>query len=392
MDDLDKEVLRRGGMGADTLALLTSLSMLGHPPAVEVREQLGDVLAAARIAVRLAPIGWAPSNLLPVAKYVEAGHVYEHGGASAVGEFLAAAWEESRMLPGILIRVSVLGSGIDEAIKAISEQRNVLVETAWELHEAGFYSASIPIILAQVEGICFDVSGKALFSKDVKKRADVSDEVTLAGLESALGATRDALSLDVRPSAATGALARHGIAHGREVAYGTRINSWKCWVLLLAVWEWANQRLRERDRRRVAYAESKYEGSHEIDTYGRRCDRRGFLEARLALRDLAISQTNFRRLFGRFATLLELDERLPGLGDRSGVVVAEAHSNSWWGWCRSTAGWIFAIGAADDLDGWLFWDGPERPLEGPPGEGWSAAEPPNWEGATVPGRGHPLPD
>lgn len=392
VDDLDREVLRRAGLGADQVALLASLSELGHRPAVEVRQQMESALAASRVALRLAHLGWAPFGLFPARDYAVAGRVYDEGGSAAADEFVADAWEESGMLPGVLVRVRILGAGIDEAIHTVSEHRAELVDIAWRAHVDGLFAASIPLVLAQVEGICFDASGKAFFSKHPARRAEVTDEVTLAGLDAALGVTRDALSEDVRPSAATGRLARHGIAHGREVAYGTRVNSWKCWVLLLAVSEWAHQRLRERDEQRVATAEQRWAGSNDADSEGRRRDRRGFMEARLALRNLAIAQMGFHRTFGRFGTKSELNERLPGLGDWSAVHLVEVGGSRWWAWCRAASGWAFAIGADTTSEPWRFWDGAEPPPAGPTGAGWSTVEPPNWRSDTVPGSGDSLPE
>lgn len=392
MDQLDREVLRRGGLGADVLSALAGLVALGHEPAVEVQTQLGDVVEASRVSVRLASLGWAPCGLLPVGDYVKAGRVLDGQGVGASDEFVADAWAESGMLPSVLARVAALGAGVDRAIEVISAHRADLVNVAWRCHAEGAFDASIPIVLAQVEGICFDASGKAFFSKDPNKRADVTDAVTLAGLETALGATRDALSGDVRRSAATGRLERHGIAHGREVAYGSHVNSWKCWVLLLAVWEWANQRLRERHERRARDAEARWAGSDESDDEGRRRDRRGFMEARLALRDLAISQMGFHRAFGRFATVRELDRHLPGMGDRSVVHVVEAGEDRWWAWSRSASGWVFAIGVDSDPGQWRYRDGADPPSGSPSGTGWATEEPPNWRGDTVPGHDDPLPD
>lgn len=101
------------------------------------------------------------------------------------------------MLPAVLARVGALGAGVEDGIREISTHRANLVDVAWRCHAESAFGASIPIVLAQIEGICFDVSGKAFFSKDPMKQAEVTDEVTLAGLDLALGATRDALSIDV---------------------------------------------------------------------------------------------------------------------------------------------------------------------------------------------------
>lgn len=177
MDELDREIQRRRGLGADVFSALASLVALGHDPAVEIQAQVGNLRDASRAAMRLAPLGWAPCGLLPVREYVRAGDVLDARGVGAADELLADAWEASGMLPGVLARIRALGAGIDASIRAVSERRGDLVEVAWRCHESDSFDASIPIVLAQVEGICFDVSGKAFFSKHPTNRADVTDEV-----------------------------------------------------------------------------------------------------------------------------------------------------------------------------------------------------------------------
>lgn len=95
----------------------------------------------------------------------------------------------------------------------------------------------MPIVYAQIEGICFDVTGKPFFN--YKDGAKAVDARTLASLDEALPAARKWFSERADTTAADGTPSRHGVLHGRELAYDNRTISTKAFVLLLAVMEWA---------------------------------------------------------------------------------------------------------------------------------------------------------
>ena len=52
--------------------------------------------------------------------------------------------------------------------------------------------------------------------------------------------------------------------------------------------------------------------------------------------------------------------------------------DSWWASERSDAGWLFAIGAAEDTTCYL--DDATEPIAGPPGAGWRSTDDGNWSG------------
>lgn len=54
---------------------------------------------------------------------------------------------------------------------------------------------------------------------------------------------RDWFSASVAVGAAHGTVSRHGVMYGRELRHDSRANSTKSFVLLLAIWEWANRQL-----------------------------------------------------------------------------------------------------------------------------------------------------
>ena len=103
-----------------------------------------------------------------------------------------------------------------------------------------------------------------------------------------------------------GTLNRNAVLHGRELAYDTRLNSTKAFVLLAAVWEWASDKLAQEANRRKEARYEAHAGSEEVDENGWRLDRRGFIDARGSLRELAIAHRSFMRTEGRVGEIDEL--------------------------------------------------------------------------------------
>ena len=100
----------------------------------------------------------------------------------------------------------------------------------------------------------------------------------------------------------SGRLGRHGIVHGRELAFANQINSTKAFVTLFAVITWAQPIARARlEELRQAYVD-RYSGSDEVDGDGRRRDRRGFDEAKRQLLYMQGQQRRFLDQHDRYAT------------------------------------------------------------------------------------------
>jgi hypothetical protein len=110
----------------------------------------------------------------------------------------------------------------------------------------GAYEASIPLVMAQIDGLTLDITnGRKFFG--TRKRDVRVDNRTLATLEDSLPVVRELFSTDLNVSAVGGSFGRHGIMHGRELGYATRVNSVKTFVLLQAVTEWAQSELTRRE-------------------------------------------------------------------------------------------------------------------------------------------------
>jgi hypothetical protein len=97
-----------------------------------------------------------------------------------------------------------------------------------------------------------------------------------------------------------GSLSRHGVLHGRELAYDTRVNSARTWSVLDALVEWALPKARELVDARKVERQAKNAGSQDLDERERRVDDREFSETRDALRLLATSAMGWYRQRGVF--------------------------------------------------------------------------------------------
>lgn len=115
--------------------------------------------------------------------------------------------------------------------------RERLLNLAYEDHKHGRYHASIPVVLAQIDGLSFDTNKESFFSN---KSALVIDD-SVAAHETGLKALSKKTS---KPRNETKGNPihfpyRHGILHGRELAYDNELVSTKCFFTLFALRPWA---------------------------------------------------------------------------------------------------------------------------------------------------------
>ncbi len=270
------------------------------------------VTVVARAIGEFSGRGWAASFAMPVDVYRRHSRSRSRRSWDEVEALLEAGWTASGTLDRLAARVGILGAA-DDDLREIAQHRARLIEKAWAHHSNGSYEASIPIVLAQIDGITHDVTtsphdqkGRSFFSLHGGRQADVVDDETLAGINEALPVVRKCFSTEYAATDTGGTPNRHGVLHGRELTYDTRTNSTKCFVLLLAVWEWANRKLAaEADRRKVDRYQA-HAGSNDVDDNGWRLDRRGFTDTRLALKNLDLAQTTYHQLHSNYATIDEL--------------------------------------------------------------------------------------
>jgi len=183
------------------------------------------VSGMARSIAVFTPLGWAPTKVAPVPVYEEALATYDQTNSAAVAEqILVDGWNADGGLALRLRRLLNFGRGDDHWTR-IFRDRYTLVQKALMHHCNGAYEASVPIVLAQADGIVLDLTGKQLFSR--RQAEALVDSETLAGLPEGLRLLVLLLAENQNQTTASGSLRRHGILHGRELGYATIINSYE---------------------------------------------------------------------------------------------------------------------------------------------------------------------
>ena len=170
-----------------------------------------------------------------------------------------------------------------------------------------------------------------------------------------MAALQGAYGEDMPDTQAAGSLSRHGILHGRELAYDTRVNSAKTWSVMDAVVHWALPHSRALADARRAARQAANAGSGETDEQGRRVDDREIAETRDVLRLLGTSAMGGTDSAGGSATTRGRGLQRQGLhkaglpadpgiatevsGDRQAVTY----------WRETVSGWVLGLA--------LTWDG-----------------------------------
>lgn len=375
--------LQRLGRSLD--ASWTRLADLGTEQAA-----LMDSMEAA-VSV-LVPRGWAVMHMDTAAVNAAVAAVRE-GRPDEADDLLAGQWEGDGewRIKRVGQRVRSMAAA-DEELNALFRERARLLDRAAEHHLARRYDASVPLLLAHIEGIVIDVTeGKKYFTKRQSQKADVVNPQDLAGIEACMAALQGAYGEDVPITQAEGSLSRHGILHGRELAYDTRVNSAKTWSVMDAVVHWALQHSRALADARRAARQTANIGSQDTDERGRRVDDREFAETRDVLHLLATSAMGWHRRRGQFRDDLVggvytskdfTKRRLPAEPGIETRLSADGQAVAYW---RATAsGWVLGLA--------LIWDGDHfceylyagaQPPAGLPGESvcsWGDPfdTPPDW--------------
>ena len=133
-----------------------------------------------------------------------------------------------------------LGLGRLWGVTAI-HKRARLLRLALEDHCSGRFHASIPVLLAQIDGIVHDVARKTFYASKAEGPDHLVAEDSIAGHPEGLQAL--AILMSSRRSQTTDTLLdipfRHGVLHGRDLAYDSHKTSSKCFAVILALGEWA---------------------------------------------------------------------------------------------------------------------------------------------------------
>lgn len=325
----------------------------------------------------LVPRGWAPFHMDTNAVN-QAVLLVRAGCGDDADELLADQWEGegSWRTEQVFSRVSVMGAGEGQLeYHALFKERARLILKAKEHHEAERYDASIPLIQNQMEGIVMDVaSDKKFFTQAATYKADLVDPLQLVGVEACLATLQKILGEGVSQTQTAGSLSRHGVAHGRELAYDTRVNSAKYWSVLHALVQWARPLAQQEAIRLRKEREAAAAGSEGTDEHGRRLDNREFRDTKAMLRKLLTSAMGWlaskghmrRDLVGGVYTAgdfikagLPADPRIETRVSSDGKVI--------WFWRATVSGWVLgaSIGISEKgFDEWLY-SGPTAPNECP---------------------------
>lgn len=341
----------------------------------------------------LVPRGWAPLKM-DSAAVKQAISLIKTGNELEADNLLADQWDGNGAwrTKAVHVRVSALGAGErQDHYHQIFKNRARLIEKARQHHEAGNYEASIPLIQAQMEGIVMDVAGGKKFYTKSTSKADLVNPNQLVGIEACLATLQAVYGQNVPETQSLGSLSRHGIAHGRELAYDTRVNSAKNWSVLDALVDWARPMAAREALRLREETEQANAGIEGSDDFGRRIDDREFRQTKAILRKLLVAAEGWHRQNGKFPADLiggiytERDFTDHGLSaDHRTKMQVSSDGIYTWFWRETISGWI--LGAAIGVQGrgygeWLY-SGPDRlyssPKEAPETWGEVYTTPPDW--------------
>lgn len=162
---------------------------------------------------------------------IQAQALWELKGALADGNVAEA---EDALVEYFESRVSE----IEEFISTKFPHRAHLIQLAFKAHRRTEYALSIPVFLAQVDGICKETVDQYLFiRKDRKPRtavyvAQLAADTYMAALLSPLAATLPIGATEKERPEGLAALNRHMVLHGESLDYGSKVNSLKTISLL----------------------------------------------------------------------------------------------------------------------------------------------------------------
>jgi hypothetical protein len=197
-------------------------------------ENFGLVIASTRrVHLHLSNRNWyliASENYLTAADMIHLALLTETDVPDKIDDFMSQ-WVESK-LPAVK---EMLAQGYPE--------RKKLLDKAFQAHDSGDYDLSIPVFLAQADGIWHDLSGKSGYEKKERKRYIEKERSArniperLSYLFAPLRSNTPLCKHYSKGRADT--LNRHGIFHGLITDYGTKINSLKAisWLLYIGTFE-----------------------------------------------------------------------------------------------------------------------------------------------------------
>lgn len=194
----------------------------------EIKRQAETLLLPDRFNELFALLGWIAYESLNLDVMKRAIETAETAGVEHAEEFLADHYNEETLKWGIL-----RFNGHPDFRKRLR-----LVELAKDDYLAERYHACIPLLISLTDGLVNDVSKHVgLFAENSDMTAwdsIAAHETGLQSLAKLLGRGRNKTNEDEITIPF-----RHGILHGRELAFDNKVVASKCWSTLFAVRDWA---------------------------------------------------------------------------------------------------------------------------------------------------------
>jgi hypothetical protein len=251
------------------------------------KEYAEQMLKAAAV---LAPRGWALFGNWDYSALLKLVALRD-GGAQGdeLDNYATEVWNQQRrvLLHNIAAPLRRYGRFVDLNLQRQCQIRANIVDQAVQCHEQGLYAASITLVLAQIDGLTRDLTGASFFrfNPGVNEYSYVSDS-TLATVGATLPTVRRQFSDSVDSTGMHGSLSRHGVMHGRDLAFATLVNSTKTLVLLGSLIEQLEEqgsKKAKKIKRQSELQKSKLEG---FDESGRLLDDRGLEQLYLFRADI----------------------------------------------------------------------------------------------------------
>jgi hypothetical protein len=220
-----------GTNGRETRRLLQDPDLIRqierNLPVIRARIGLPD-----RFNASLGPLGWLAYEEMDADVAEEATTLAEAGEL-----------EDAEAVLVRYLRAENVAQGIERLCKELPvfEARRPLLMKAVEDHREGRFHASVPVILAQIDGVVHDLTGRSFFVSPKKAATHLLARDTFAGHPSGL-ATMSALMSQRREPTSTSEIGiphRHGILHGRDLGYDNERVSAKSFAMILALGSWA---------------------------------------------------------------------------------------------------------------------------------------------------------
>lgn len=238
------------------VAKLAHATGLGGARAKQFVESANELLSQAdildlpdRFNAAFADRGWIATSSLSVEVMRAALESHEAGDMDAA-EMIILNWV---LMPDTINLFAIKRS---KSFNVAQDRWHQLRE-ALALTQEGRYWSAVPLILIASDGFASDVLGISPFAE----KADLSLFDSMVAHPTALPAMIARLRKGVRQSsdAPLSLPLRNGILHGRSLGYANRAVCGKAWMLMIALVDWADDKLGEETRR------AKDEARHSTD-------------------------------------------------------------------------------------------------------------------------------